>query len=104
MTAHNSCPPPSGAGTAGAAYVLFDDTDLNTLARRLGPSHPITMRVRDALENLTDAEVARYRRAALNHSRDGEIEIDPNTLVSKADAPGAYVMAWLWIDDDELLP
>ncbi len=39
------------------------------------------------------------------HHKDGEIEIDkdtdnlPTSRVSRGDDPGAYVLAWVWVDD-----
>lgn len=45
----------------------------------------------------------RYIKAAkANHHRDGECEIDDNAVVSFGDEPGAYVQAWVWVDNSEL--
>lgn len=46
-----------------------------------------------------------YRDTAWNvHHRDGECEIDhmsdETCMVSKSDDPGAYVMAWVWVDNE----
>lgn len=44
------------------------------------------------------------------HHRDGEIEIDthdspmPTARVSRGSYPGAYVMAWIWVKDGDVLP
>lgn len=38
------------------------------------------------------------------HQEDGHLEIDDNAVVSRSEdneAEGAYVQAWLWIDDEE---
>lgn len=32
------------------------------------------------------------------HHRDGELEIDPDAIVSEGDDNGAYVAAWVWVD------
>lgn len=46
---------------------------------------------------------ARYRYAALEHHRSGELEIDDDAEVSLgADGQGAYVQAWLWIPKSEI--
>jgi hypothetical protein len=46
---------------------------------------------------------AKYRRAALEHRRSGEVEIDDDAEVSLgADGQGAYVQAWLWIPKSEI--
>lgn len=33
--------------------------------------------------------------------RDGEIEIDDNAVVSTGADRGAYVAAWVWVEDDD---
>jgi len=46
---------------------------------------------------------AKYRYAALEHHRSGELEIDDEAEVSLgADGQGAYVQAWLWIPKSEI--
>jgi DNA-binding SARP family transcriptional activator len=41
-----------------------------------------------------------YRAAAVKHwHKDGEIEIDEGAKVSLGGDPGAYVQAWVWVDD-----
>jgi hypothetical protein len=35
---------------------------------------------------------------------DGQIEIDTQCVVSESADDGAYVMAWVWVPDDELKP
>lgn len=44
-------------------------------------------------------------KARERHEREGELEIDDVTVVSRADGDegkrGAYVLAWLWVDQDE---
>lgn len=43
-----------------------------------------------------------YRTQAQKHiHRDGEIEVDDNALVSTGADAGAYVAAWVWVDDPE---
>lgn len=44
-----------------------------------------------------------YREYASEHLTDeGAVEIDDNALVSLGDDPGAYVMAWVWVDNADL--
>jgi len=45
--------------------------------------------------------LAAYQRGAESLARDGEIEVDESAVISKGDAPGAYVQAWLWVSDDD---
>jgi hypothetical protein len=90
------------SATFASAHIVFSTDDLAVFERRLGPCHPITIRVRLALADLADPYLCEYRAAAQAHHREGELEIDPGAVVSKGDDPGAYVMAWLWIDDTEL--
>jgi hypothetical protein len=42
-----------------------------------------------------------YVAAALGHASEGELEVDVPAVVSRGDDPGAYVMAWIWITDEE---
>lgn len=37
--------------------------------------------------------------ARARYHRDGEIEIDDGAVVSMGDDAGAYVAAWVWVDD-----
>jgi hypothetical protein len=44
-----------------------------------------------------------YRDAARDRwHRDGEIEIDDNAEISRGCYEGAYVQAWVWVDDSDL--
>lgn len=36
---------------------------------------------------------------AQGQCRDGELEVDEGAIVSRGDDDGAYVMAWLWVED-----
>lgn len=41
-----------------------------------------------------------YRmQARSQYGLEGCIEIDDTALVSRGDDPGAYVQAWVWVDD-----
>lgn len=41
-----------------------------------------------------------YVDAARKHfHREGEVEFDDTTVVSESEDAGAYVMAWIWVDD-----
>jgi hypothetical protein len=48
------------------------------------------------------SEQKQYIEAArrLKH-RDGELEIDDHPVVSSGEDAGAYVMAWVWISDND---
>jgi hypothetical protein len=42
-----------------------------------------------------------YRRAAqLFRAKDGTLEVDDNAEVSLGDDNGAYVQAWVWVEDE----
>ena len=84
-----------------ATHVPVSQADLAELEHRLGKDHDLCRRIRDALTGLDDAELAPYRAAAVEQSSAGELEIDPGAVVSKGDDRGAYVMAWLWISDED---
>jgi hypothetical protein len=44
---------------------------------------------------------AYVEEAIETYLRDGEIEIDNNAILSRGET-GAYVMAWLWIDEEQI--
>jgi hypothetical protein len=82
-------------------HVPVSQSDLAELEGRLGKDHHLCRRIRDALTALDDPKLDRYRAAAVEQSSDGELEIDPGAVVSKGVDRGAYVMAWLWVSDED---
>ncbi len=46
-----------------------------------------------------------YRAKAKElHEREGELEVDDSASVSRGTSdPGAYVQAWVWVSDEEVL-
>lgn len=53
-------------------------------------------------DEITDKQ---YQQAAkLSYGKDGECEIDDNAIVSRGSDPGAYVQAWVWVYDSDILP
>jgi hypothetical protein len=84
-----------------SAYLLISDKDLTVLERRLGTAHQLCKRARCALDDLHDPLLAEYRSAAGGQAAEGELEVDANAIVSKGDDDGAYVMAWLWVSDED---
>lgn len=40
------------------------------------------------------------KAAREQYQQDGEVEIDDNAVVSRGSDNGAYVQAWVWVDDD----
>jgi ribosomal protein L12E/L44/L45/RPP1/RPP2 len=47
-------------------------------------------------------ELAAIEAARQSHEKEGELEFDDSPLVSRNPDGGAYVMAWVWIPDDEI--
>lgn len=56
------------------------------------------------------SDQAMVKAAFRLHHKDGELEIDthdspmPASRVSRGDSPGAYVLAWVWVYDEQVLP
>lgn len=45
----------------------------------------------------------RYRKAAKRiHQVEGEVEVDDGAVVSYSEDHGAYVMAWVWVDEENV--
>lgn len=42
-----------------------------------------------------------YQAAASQYHRDGELEFDGDMVVSAGEDPGAYVMCWRWVTNEE---
>lgn len=49
----------------------------------------------------SDGDKATATQAREEWTREGQIEVDEGAFVSRGDDPGAYVMAWVWVDDPE---
>ncbi len=44
----------------------------------------------------------RFReKAGEKYHSEGQIEIDADAVVSRGEDAGAYVQAWVWVDDDD---
>lgn len=42
-----------------------------------------------------------FKAAKDKRQKDGEVEFDDDAIVSVSEDKGAYVMAWVWISDEE---
>jgi len=51
----------------------------------------------------SDDERAYVEAARALWQKDGGIEVDDNAIVSISDDQGAYVGAWVWVSDDEII-
>jgi len=58
-------------------------------------------RDRDQFSNRDETEQAYLNVARKMYGSDGDLEFDDGAVVSLSDDPGAYVMAWKWITDEE---
>jgi hypothetical protein len=93
--------------TAAARHhdlLVISSGDLPALSEALGPVHPFVRRLRQALDDATDPQLGAYREAACQQAREGDLEIDPDAIVSKGSDHGAYVMAWVWVSDTDREP
>ena len=64
------------------------------------PGFEITAELREAVHASVNPLDDHYRRLAEEqHHRDGECEIEPDAVVSVSDDGGAYVAAWVWVDE-----
>jgi hypothetical protein len=66
----------------------------------INPESELYRRARSAITEIAaGAAYLEYARERLQ--KDGELEFDDDAAVSTTDA-GAYVMAWVWVDRDDL--
>lgn len=86
-----------------ARNLLADDADAQgaDLINALQRLKAAGLRFSDILNVYGDDESDPYVRAAKANAEDGAIEVDTPAVVSRGAANGAYVLAWMWVDDDE---
>ncbi|PZR92023.1 MAG: hypothetical protein DI537_14450 [Stutzerimonas stutzeri] len=68
-------------------------------------THPVTAGIiRKIDETIADAaEPGGWADKARElYGEDGKVEIDGDAVVSTGEDPGAYVMAWVWVTEDEM--
>jgi hypothetical protein len=69
--------------------------DMRTLGRALLEAAEAFAAARDPLDAQVKAE---YRALAEALRKDGELEFDPDCVVSLSEDGGAYVQSWSWVD------
>jgi stress-induced morphogen len=94
-------PVPPGSGNAtpqGPSWTYYVESDLQAV----DPKSPLFARMVRNLSAQADTPQQQYvERARRLYHKAGEIEIEDDALVSTSpDTPGAYVMAWVWVDSD----
>jgi hypothetical protein len=87
--------------SAKRAHILVSDADLFLLEAAFGRDHPLCATARNAIADLDDPAAGKYSDTAAAQTRDGELETDHNAIVSRGEDAGAYVMAWLWVSDED---
>lgn len=93
--------------TGGGEFAPLDQKEIDALCERLnfddvGDEGFSSMAARLARRDRKPGDES-YVSAAQARSRDGELEVDQGAYVSRMNegADGAFVMAWLWVSDDE---
>ena len=93
--------------TGGGEFAPLDQKEIDALCERLnfddvGDECFSSMAARLARRDRKPGDES-YVSAAQARSRDGELEVDQGAYVSRMNegADGAFVMAWLWVSDDE---
>lgn len=43
----------------------------------------------------------KYKAGAIGILQDQQVEVEQDAVISKGEEPGAYVMAWVWVTDDD---
>jgi hypothetical protein len=81
-----------------SAAIDLHSGDLLALAKELGQPGVVFC---DVVPLFGEDASNPYVAAALGHVSEGELEVDVPAVVSRGDDPGAYVMAWIWITDEE---
>lgn len=76
----------------------MDDNELAAALRHLRHKG---LTFSQCVEAFADPAEARTVEKARGMAREGELEVDEITVVSRGEDNGAYVMAWLWVEDDD---
>lgn len=88
--------------TDGGTLAALDDGEVDALCERLnagGLTFGEAVNHYGAVQDADEPDLAAYRAAV--PTREGELEVDPNAIVSVSDDGGAYVAAWVWVTDDQ---
>lgn len=56
---------------------------------------------RDYTDEEANENRKKWLRRARGVARDGEVEFDSDATISHSDDKGQYVLAWVWVDDEE---
>jgi hypothetical protein len=86
--------------TKGGTVKAMDAKQVESLAKRLnGPGLEFV----EIVNLIGDDPDDPYVRGAHTHYLldEGTLEVDHRTIVSRGDDPGAYVMAWLWVSNEQ---
>ena len=93
-------------------YMAFTAEELALIAASLGPltiqeAADVRKRCQERLDDMANPAQTdlwtQFRDAAeAIHAKEGEIEFDKDAmLVAEGEDDGAYVMAWVWVSDDD---
>lgn len=83
-----------------AAIRLLQHEQNHVISAEPGPLEDLRRALRMCRRSKLERE---YLRAAQEcHHSDGDLEFDDGAVVSLGDDPGAYVMAWKWVDESDL--
>jgi len=97
-------PPEAKVELTDTIFTFVHPNEVGPLLAALasGPElHGLRDRLMGHVHELTDETACKYRDAAFERSRDGDLEVDSNALVSVSGENGAYVQAWLWVTDED---
>ena len=76
---------------------------INRPGRHKASLRSLINKLANAEADLKDPDTARYIAGAKDlHEEEGTCEIDDSAVVSKGMDSGAYVMAWVWVGDEDL--
>lgn len=88
-------------------WLNIPDTDIDLIVNALRsskgdrPASKEDERIATKIEQDIQDRWKQDRRYIDAVETDDELEIDPDTVVSAGGDPGAWVMAWVWISDEQ---
>jgi hypothetical protein len=83
-------------------YIHFSPDERKAIIQALLLQGNVTLANRIRKQGRRSRKEERYLDTARSRQREGSLEIDDNALVSCSNDGGAYVMAWMWVSDEDV--
>lgn len=83
-------------------WINLDDKEVEAVLRALSSdkkTKPLAEQIKELIADRKDPLNGKYVSAV--ETVDGELEVDDDAVVSRGGDPGAYVMCWTWVSNEQ---